>query len=431
MAIENQKNNFIYMSQIIDLPVVDFGSNEKIGYVCDIIATLREMYPKVNALIVKKRFGGKKLYIPWGNVKKIIEDKVIFANTPSGNFEEILSLPENEILLKDMFWDKQIVDISGAKVVRVNDLHLLREELNIWVVHIDIGFKGLIRRLGCSNIIERFLQWLFSYQLKDRLIGWKYVQPVAANSNNNLSLKIPQAKLLELHPADLADILADLGTDERVIILGTLSPTAAAETLIELPMKVRTLVAESFKPPQIVSILNEMPIDEVVDLLAHLPKKRVNGIFNLMSPEKVNQISVLLQHSEHVAGSLMNTEFISAKPAMLAGQVIEKIKSELKKKESIYYVYVLDDSNTLIGLVSLRQLLIAPPEKPVIEFMRKRVVRVKVDSDVKSVAGQFSKYNFTVIPVVDKQNKMLGIITMKDAFESVFPETREDAGDKK
>lgn len=429
--MDNTQKDFIYMSQIIGLPVVNFANNEKIGYICDITATIRDMYPKVNALIVRKKIGDKKLYIPLSEVRQIIEEKVVFAANPAGSFQDTISLPENEMLLKELFWDKQIVDISGAKVVRVNDLHLLKEDLNIWVVHIDIGIKGLFRRLGVSKIIESVSQWLFSYQLKDRLINWKYVQPVTSGAGGNLSLKIPQEKLLELHPADLADILADLGTDERAVILQTLGPVAAAKTLVELPVKIRSQAAETFKPPYLILVLNEMPMDEVVDLLAHMPKKKVNNVFNLLSPEKVSQISGLLQHSEYVAGSLMNTEYISVKPATPAAQAIEKIKSDLKKKETIYYVYVVDDANTLVGLVSLRQLLIASPEKPVSEFMRKRVAKVKVDADVKAVARQFSKYDFTVIPVVDKQNKMLGIITMKDAFESVFPEIRENAGDKK
>jgi CBS domain-containing protein len=430
--MNNPQNNFIYLSQIIDLPVVNLNNNEKLGYVYDVTATLRELYPKINALVIKKKFGGKKLYIPWGMVKKVVEGKVIFIGGEAGNFENQIVIPENEILLKEVFWDKQIVDISGAKVVRVNDLHLLREELNIWVVHIDIGFNGLLRRLGILKPVESAMQWLFSYQFKDGLIGWKYVQPITTvTSASALSLKVPHTKLAELHPADLADIITDLGVEERVVILETLDHKTAAETLPELPKKIAVLVAEMLKLEHLVHILNEMPIDEVVDLVAELPARKLKSIFGLMPKEKVAQINTLLQHSKRIAGSLMNTEFISTKPNVLAGQLMEKIKIELNHKELIYYVYVLDDADVLVGLISLRQLLVSPPEKPVSEFMHKRVTRVKVDADVKFVARQFSKYNFMVIPVVDRQNKMLGIITMKDAFETVFPEVADPSGVKK
>ena len=127
----------------------------------------------------------------------------------------------------------------------------------------------------------------------------------------------------------------------------------------------------------------------------------------------------------------MNTEFAAIRSSLTAGQALEKLKSELKKKESVYYIYVLDDNDSLVGVVTMRLLLLAPPEKPVAELMRKRIAKVRVDADVKDVARQFLKYDFTVIPVVDKQNKLLGIITIKDAFESVYPKIREEVEEVK
>jgi magnesium transporter len=263
--------------------------------------------------------------------------------------------------------------------------------------------------------------------MKDRLISWKFVQPALSEKGSGLlALKTPQAKLSELHPADLADIIMDLGIEESSAILRSLDNVTAARTFEELPLKIKLQMAGSLEQNRLVNIINEMAMDEAVDFLSEFPQKKINLIISRMPKEKVDQIHKLLGHSKRVAGSIMNTEYISVKQNTTSGQVLDLIKRESKKKESIYYIYILDDSDTLTGLVTLRDLLIAAPERPVSEIMRKRVVKVKVETDIKEAAEIFYKYDFTVVPVVDRHNKMQGIITMKDALESVFHEIREE-----
>lgn len=421
------QKKFTYLSQLIKIPVIETATNKKIGKTSDIAVSLKEMYPRASCLVVRTGFR-KKIYIPWLQVKKIQEEKAIFVENSSAFLNYEVKLSESDMLLKETFWDKQIVDISGSKVVRVNDLHLLREELNLWVVHVDVGITGIIRRLGWLKFFNFITRLLSSYQMEDQLISWKFVQPVTSGVNlDALSLKVHHSKLTELHPADLADILIDLGTDERIAILKSLDNTTAAHTFQELPMKVRVQVAESIERDRFVNIINEMAMDEVVDLLAHLPKKKKSSILGRLPQDKVAQISNLLTHSERIAGSIMNTEFIAVKQTMTAGMILEKIKGEPKKKESVYYIYVVDDNDVLAGVVTLEQLLKAPPEKIVSEFMRRRVNKIKINTDVRDVAEVFYKYDFTVVPVVDKQNKLQGIITIKDAFKAVFKEIQKEA----
>lgn len=422
------QKNFVYMSQLIGARVVDAAGGNALGYISDIAAGMRDMYPRVTGLIVRRRRFGKRVYVPWKNVRKIADTLTMSVEQTADIVPLESRALENEILLRETFWDQQIVDISGSKVVRVNDLHFLREELNLWVVHIDVGFKGLIRRLGWSRPAEFLIRWLFSYELKEHLIQWKFVQPVSADQRaGNLALKTSSAKLAELHPADVADILQDLGTDERVVVLNALDRAVAADTLTELPMKLRVQTAELLTIENLAHIIREMPVDEAVDLMAHLPKKRVHALYALLPPEKVTQISGLLGLSEKIAGSIMNVEYVAARAALTAGQIIDKIKRESKSKETVYYIYVVDDNDVLVGATTLRQLLLVPLEKPVAEFMRRRTVKVRIDTDIKDVAEIFYKYDFTVVPVVDKQNKLRGIVTIKDALEAVFPKIRAEA----
>ncbi len=419
--------NFIYMSNIVGVAVVDTATGKKAGKIFDIAANMREMYPKVSALIIKKSSGGGLATVPFKCVKKLDGEKAFLIEISMEDAAHGVHLSDNEILLKETFWDRQIVDISGSKVVRVNDLHLLREEPNLWVVHVDVGFKGLIRRLGWSRWFEPMIKWLFSYEMKDRLISWKYVQPINADKGGgHLSLKGPKTKLTELHPADLADILTDLGTDERLSILKTLDNETSADTLKELRSKMRIQTAELLDQEKLSAIMSEMPVDEAVDLICHFPRKKINSTLALLPKDRSKQIKGLMAMTNRMAGSIMNVEFVMVKQALTAGEILQKITTEFKDKESIYYIYVADDNDTLAGAVTLRQLLMAPPERPVMEFMRKRPARVRAETDVRDVAKVFYKYDFTVVPVVDKQNKMQGIITIKDALEAVFPITKEE-----
>lgn len=422
------QKNFIYLSQMVGVRVIDLTTNRLLGRAADIAAVLKDMYPKVNALVVRRRFSLARTYVPWKNVKTIVDEKAIYVDASESSPFTDDRLSENEILLKESFLDQQVVDVSGSKVVRVNDLHMLREKEQMWLVHMDVGYKGLVRRLGWSWFMDRALKWLFDYEMKDRLISWKFVKPIIPEHGGAyFSVKTKDSDLSDLHPADIADILIGLGTNERISVLKSLDTASAARTLQELPMKVRVQSADLIAQEHLVNILNEMAIDEAVDLLSELPKRKIHAILARLPLDKASQMNELLKHSENVAGAIMNTEYISAKALETAGAVLERVKTEAKKKESIYYVYVVDDGNSIAGVLTLRQLLTVQPDRPVGEFMRRRVTRVKVETNVKDVAELFLKYDFRVIPVVDKQNKLQGTITIKDAFESAF---RKEINDK-
>ncbi|MCX5710459.1 MAG: hypothetical protein NT060_00575, partial [Candidatus Omnitrophica bacterium] len=307
--MDSIQKKFIFLSQLIDIAVIDSVTGRKFARTLDCVASLKEMYPRVNGLLVRDNKLKVKFYVPWKNVKMVIEDKAIYIENAADALKQDYKLGESEILLRTTFWDKQIVDINGSKVVRVNDLHLLKEGLSLWLVHVDIGFTGIVRRLGCLGFVQFFVKLMSSVELKDRLIPWKTVQPLTSNVGSDaLALKVHHSRLAELHPADLADILIDLGTEEMVTILKSLDNVTAAGTFQQLPMKIRIQIADFLDQKQLVDLIDEMAIDEAVDLLSQLPKKKLNNLMQRLPPEKVTQISELLGHGQDVAGSIMNTE---------------------------------------------------------------------------------------------------------------------------
>ena len=153
---------FIFLYEIIRLPIIDSATGKRIGRVIDLAVSLKEMYPKVNALIMRTRKTRKKIYLPWKFVKILVEKKGIFIENTPVSFNEYLNPVNGDILIKETFWDKQIVDINGSKVVRVNDLNLLKEGHALWVVHMDIGFTGILRRLGFLKFVQFFVKLLSS-----------------------------------------------------------------------------------------------------------------------------------------------------------------------------------------------------------------------------------------------------------------------------
>jgi magnesium transporter len=415
---------FSFLSRITDLSVRDM-SHKKIGTIEDFIVELKEMYPRIIAIIVRKK--NVTFRAPWSCVKSITEKKTIIIDDYMSFEHEPVSVAPNELRLKEIFWDKQIVDTHGSKVVRVNDLHLLKEKMSLWVIHVDIGIKGLLRRLGWLPFFNYIVKWLIGIEIKDKFIPWKYVHPITESEKfKSLSINIPQSKLYELHPADLADILIDLGTEERINILMSLDISTAAKTFQKLPIKTKMQIAELLNLEDLAKLLSEMPMDEIVDFLAEIKPEVRNNLFTIIPLEDVLQIKELLQHSSRIAGSLMNTEFIAVNANISATDVLSVIKYEADEFETIYYIYVVDNDEKVIGVISLKQLLTAEPDSPVSDLMHTKVISVEVNTHVDIVARVFFKYDFVVVPVVDEDDKIIGIITIKDALAAVFPEIRDE-----
>jgi Mg/Co/Ni transporter MgtE len=278
------------------------------------------------------------------------------------------------------------------------------------------------------NFINPIFHWLFARDIIDKFLTWKNVQPTTAtNVHGSVIMRADSSKLSAIHPADLADILADLGTDERISLLESVSPVTAAATLQEMPMSLRLHIAESLESEQLASIIAEMQMDETVDFLDELPHEKRDAVFSLLTQDKVAEIKDLTKLSAFSVGSIMNTNFLTAKPTQTVRDVLKVVKAETKRAELLYYIYIIDDEEHLKGLVTLRQLLAAKGTVPVSEIMRSNIVSVKIDSSIKRMAQVFFKYKFEAIPVVDEDDKLQGIITMGDALDAVFPEVKEAA----
>lgn len=404
---------FVYLSQILGRPVRDHQGRE-IGVIADLSANLAELYPSVGTLQLRPQGEKKPLYIPWQDITQA--GGWIRSETPP---QEASNLGENELFLRDALLDKQIVDTNGAKVRRVNDLQFLRSHDRLHMVHVDVGFRGLMRRVGLERAMDLFLQSLFDYELPNQFISWKYVQPVS--SPDLLRLSITQNRLAQLHPADLADIIEDLDIHQRAAVFQSLDVETAAETLEETDPKIQVSLIETVAADKASDIIEEMSLSEAADLLGDLPKDKAEGILKEMEHEIAEDVKELLAHPEEEAGGLMTTAFLSVPPEATAAQVLEILSREAMEMDFVYYVYVTDARERLLGMLSLRELLAAAPEVQVADLMDTRFVTVRLNEEPDEIAEQFAKYGVMAIPVMDRENRMKGVIPFRNLLELVAP----------
>ena len=416
MAVNREPQVFLFLSDILGKNIVD-ETGKIIGRVYDLTAEFVEPYPVITGLTFG--FAQKKppLFLPWEKVVDLDKDVTVAINSKSEL--AALNLRPGELLLRDDLLDKQIVDTDGAKIRRVNDLQLLETKRQFYLVHVDVGFRGLIRRIGMTKVLDALSQGLFDYKLSDQLISWKLVQPLL--SPDRLRLNIAQNRLGQIHPADLADILEDLDIKQRTAVFQALDVETAAEALEETDPKIQVSLINDLGSEKASDIIEEMSLSEAADLLGDLPKAKAEGILNEMEQEIAEDVKELLSHPEREAGGMMTTSYLSFRPQITAGEAMKVFCREAADVDLVYYVYVTDEQEHLLGVITLRDLILAAPEKKLEEIMDERVISLKLDDKDDTIADHFAKYAVTAIPVVDEEDRMQGTIIFKNLLDVVAP----------
>lgn len=325
-------------------------------------------------------------------------------------------LSEDEIYVGKWLLDKQIIDLKGSKLVRVNDIKLSwvrhGETSDIILVAADIGLRGLLRRLGMEFLVKN---------RENNFVGMQYITPLETKTSS-LRLCQEQHMLGQLHPADIADIIEDLDHKERSNFIGNLDNLTAAEALAETDLETRVEIIGRMDSLRASDILEEMPPDEAADILSELPGEKSSELLNLMEPNEAKDVRELMGYQEDTAGALMTTEYIAFPAGLTAEETIIKLRELAPSAETIYYLYVVDEHETLKGVVSLRDLIISQPSVTLEEFMNSRVISINHNDKHGKVLDLVNKYNLLALPVVDGQGKIMGIITIDDVLETLVPD---------
>jgi len=414
------EQDWIYLSDLLGSPVIVEGSRERVGRLVDVVGKHEDVYPEVTRFVVAA--GKRRLSVAWELVKACEPKCVTISLPPSGSLPEFVPHP-TELPFRHDLLDRQIVDTVGAKVVRVNDLQMQVRLGRLWLVHIDVGFRAVLRRLGWEKPMLRAIKWLFSYELRDKVISWRLVQVLPVNGAPGLEQRIivPTADLRNLHPADLADIIEALGTKQREAVFRSLDTETAADVLEEADPQVQRTLIDAVSGEQAADILEAMSPTDATDLLQDLSEPAAEKLLTSMEQEAAEDIRELLSHDENTAGGLMTTAFLALSPDTTVQQALLSLKREARDLDVFGYVYVVDDEEKLLGVVSLKELMEAEPEAPLGEIMSSRVVTVETGEDQMEVARAFAKYGFRALPVLDEEEKLAGVVHFDRIMEVVAP----------
>jgi magnesium transporter len=413
------RKDFYFLSEFLARKLYQPDGN-CFGRVVDLVAERAEPYPVVIGLMIRRGVRGPKAFLPWSAVSRI--DPQLMLSPDSIQRSEAPEHGGKTVFLRQDVLDKQIVDTFGAKVVRVNDLQFLcLESQQLRLVHVDVGFRGLMRRVGWKNWISAVLHWLFAYELPDHFIPWKYVQLLSGSGP--LHLSVSQKKLGQLHPAELADILEDLGGRDRSAIFHALDTETAADILEEIDdPKLQKALIETVTVEKASDIIEEMSPADAVDLLADLPQDTADEILDGMEAGWADDLRELLVHPEETAGGMMTTAYLGLTPDVTAAAAWQRLKDEAEHLEVIDYVYVVNGEEVLQGVVSIRDLLTSLPQERLAEIQSSRLVTVAPDSDKDEAVELLAKYGFKALPVVDEQNHLEGVISFRSALEVLAPD---------
>ena len=413
---------FEYFSKFLQREIAS-SDGTQLGYVYDFLAELGTL-PKIKKVIIVKGFLHKTYCtIDWNDIAhsdgnyevKKQKDNLEFKNTYNNH---------NLISLRKTLLDHQIVDMSGRKVVRVNDIHLLNTQDELFIAHMDIGVKGLIRRLGWDGVFEWFLKMFIPrslYLKKDEFISWKFVQPLAPLEEKGvIGLTVNSKEIASIPVGDLSEIFEELDVYERKNLFKLLPIDVQAKLLGESESEVQRSLVEVLKPEQIVEIMNLMPADDATDMLSQLPRYEVLKVLPLLESDRAKKLFMLLAHKSDSAGGLMTLEYFEIEDEQMVVEAIEKIKNTEIKEESPNYAYVIDSEKKLVGKVTFRELILAKPVEKIKNIMSKNVISVRTDDNAEQIAYILDKYNLLAIPVIDDNKKMMGIITIDDVLSYVL-----------
>ena len=405
------KNNF-YLSRILGNKVYT-PDMKVIGRLSDLGVINELKSPQVTTAKVKTNSGIKDYNFKNFSITKQRGQYVLVCNKI-----EKYTLP-NTLFLKKHILDQQIIDVNGRKVVRVNDVSLANLETGAYVVAVDIGMNGILRRIGILKPLVKL-----GLKLQTKLMIWNDVQAVVA-SNENIVLSKPYDSLSILHPSDLADIIEDFDPKTGLTIFTSLDNATAADVLEQMEEDSQVSFIESLSVDKAADVLEQMPADEAADILDGMDEDKVEELLNNMEKEASDEVRELLEYDSNEVGSLMSTDFVLFKNNETINDAIENLRKLKPEEDEMLRIYVVDKDGKLIGTLSLRDLIISDPTIKIGDIMNKEFKSMFDTDNINDLIKNVSKYNLVAIPVTDNKMKLLGNVIINDIIYELLKNKRK------
>src|SRR5437588_2376784 len=400
----------LYLSQVLGRPILDL-EGERVATLKDVIVRLgEEDHPPVAGFVA--RYRRRDFFLPRWRITNF-DVQGVRLNSDILDLRPFMRR-EGEILLARDVLDKQLIDVDGKRVVRVNDVQLIEAGGEFRVTGADVSLQGLWRRLMPAGFVG-------SGRAVEVLDGGN-VGYLATNAAG-VQLKTSRDKLARLHPVEIARLAEALSYHHGSEIVESLDDETAAETLEEMSAEDQARIISDMDEERAADILEWMSPDEAADVLGDLPEEKAEDLLNRMETEEQADVAELLPYEDDTAGGLMTTEFVTLPRNLTVSEALARLREMAQTPNMIYYLYVVEheESWKLCGVIALRSLILADPDAPLAEVMRDEFQRAHADDSAREVAEKIAEYNLLALPVVDEAGDILGIITVDDAMEMLLP----------
>lgn len=402
----------IYFSEIKGRKVITEDQIEA-GVLEDIIFLATEK-PLLTKLVIRG-LSKNKLIVPVHYLIKINNVLMIKKDYTT------VSLDENELYLMKNLLDKQIIDLKGNKIIRVNDI-AIQDKGELCVIGVDVGILGILRWLKMEKLINRFFEY-FKIRLTSNFLSWADIQPLEL-ARGSVRLKIREEKLKKVRPEDLADYLEQTNIANVRKILKILDEKQAAEVLGNLNLNYQLALFRQYQPLKAAHLLSLIDPDEAVDVLLALPRKKREAIIENLPEGEKKELNHLLRFSTTPLGNLMTSEYLTIPSDALVKETIDKIKKETMDFSFLYAVYVLNKKDQLVGVFSPHELLLQELDTPVYKFMIQNVIVVHLTTPVEIAVKKILKYQLNALPVINENKNLLGIVTFDDLTGLILEKMR-------
>lgn len=412
-ALMNAAEEIFFLSEIIGARAICNG--RKIGKLADVIATDQGKLAEVTQLQIRRPFGDPAMFIPYSIVNSLSRREVVFEVVDPRAY--VRDPEADEVLLKDFLFDKKVLDIEDQEVEVVYDLRLLKRNGKLYVTDVDISRYGLLRRLGMASLAK------IVYQKTDEpdkhLIPWSYVQalqPQLSSLQGELKLSILKNALSEIHPADLADIVEELDSDQRVTLLEGLDPSQASDTLEEIDPAVQRDIVFSLEKEHVAQLIGEMTPGQAADVLSVLPADEKRVILRMLDAKLVAKIEEITEKQETNILSYTTSKFLKCSGEITVDDALRLYRKDARGMEVVMYFYIVDESGKLLGVLDIKELLMGEPANSLKEIMVENVISLRCDSTMKEAASAFLRYGFRALPVIDDNEIIQGVVPYRDVM---------------
>lgn len=406
--------NEFFLSEVLGAKITLNGT--KIGKLSDFVIVETSKLPEVTHLYVIRQFGKPALLLPVNLVTAWGVKNINISETDLSKY--LYEYSDDLVLLKDYILDKKVLDVEDREVEVVYDIKLCLIGDKLYVSEVDLSRYGLLRRMGLKAIANYIYK--SDSKIQDEIISWMYIQPLPqklGRFKGDVKLKVLKETLSEMHPVDIADILEEMEPSQRATLFADLDPEQASDTLEEIDPNVQRDLVISMKKEKAAQLINDMTPAQAADVLAVLPSFEREEIEKLLDKETFEKVNSIIDLQEESITNLSTDSILKFSPEETVGHALKEYRKIAKDKDVIMYLYIVDESDILLGVIGIKEMLQENDETFLKDIMIDNVIALDEDSNLKEASAMFTRYGFRAIPITNESDKIIGAVTFRDMMK--------------